>query len=330
MSTCAVLGATLDAAETLGQFNGGAAGQAHGPVHMFTGGQAGTPGLVAKMAAIGFTASSKIHNQVWGSGVTFFFQNVKSLWRYGLWTCPESCDAATTAQEDCSCGCDAAEVLGNADVMADLLQPYADAFESQGVTLPGSSAVDGQESLALLVDLMCSFSSTDAAATAAGATTLTAAGSKGSKARDLAVGSGLVMGDHASAGAAVDPSFWVIHGTVERWLQVVRLGKRFSSEDWKTPVFASNVHPFQDSCSGHGEDDALVFGAVDGMSFTNGQYYAYLDPSSSSLPYVYDNFKWDHCLDLGVDIASGGTTATAEATAVLSSKGYPVPLTSGM
>lgn len=306
MSTCSVLADTLARDTTLGSFNGGAAGQAHGPIHMFTGGQSGTPGLVEKMTSIGLKASSHIHNQMWGNGVTFFFANIKSLWRYGLWHCPDSCDAST-AQEDCACGCDADEVMSST-ARGDILQVYADTFESQGITLPGSDAVDGNATLALLVDLMCSFSKSG----------------------------GIVMGDHASSGAASDPSFWVLHGAVERWLQLMRIQGRLTDESWDVPVFNSNIHPSSDSCSGHHETDTLVFGEVDGFSFTNGAYYDYLDPSGARLPYVYDNFEWKHCEALGVDITGRGAADSGPASGAASdavkpiASGYPVPLTSGM
>jgi len=81
---------------------------------------------------------------------------------------------------------------------------------------------------------------------------------------------GVHMGDHASSGAASDPSFWIIHGAVERWLQLIRLQDRFTNEDWSVPVFQSNIHPFSDDCSGHHETDKLTFGAIDGNDFTNG------------------------------------------------------------
>merc|ERR1711998_155594 len=61
----------------------------------------------------------------------------------------------------------------------------------------------------------------------------------------------VAMGDHASSGATSDPSFWLIHGTVERWLQLIRLNDYFDNEDWETPVFDSNIHPYSDSCEGH-------------------------------------------------------------------------------
>ena len=274
MSTCANLQETLTTLSlTLGAFNGAAAGQAHGPIHMFTGGQSGTPGLVKKMTEIGFKASGKDHNQFWGSGVTFFFANIKSLYRYGLWHCASGCDE-TTAQEDCSCTCDTAEIMAS-DAKTDLLDSYSSMWSSQGM--------DGDATLEKMLDLMCGFGKSGD-------------GNKGS--------GGISMGDHASSGAASDPSFWILHGAVERWLALMRMQDRFESEDWDTPVFDSNVHPYLESCVGHAKDDTLVFGDIDGSSFTNGQYYDYLSPKEPNTPYVYDNFEWKHCAALGYGIKS--------------------------
>jgi len=113
---------------------------------------------------------------------------------------------------------------------------------------------------------------------------------------------GPVMGDHASSGAASDPSFWVIHGTVERWLDLLIIEDRFEEQMWHTPentVFDSNIHPFTAGCRGHQANDTLVFGLLDGFNFTNLEYYNYLNPTQPHTPYVYDNFRWPHCAALG-------------------------------
>lgn len=270
MSTCAVLGDTLSRATTLGSFNGAAAGQAHGPIHMFTGGQSGTKNMVERMTSINLKARGADHNQMWGNGVTFFFSNIKSLWRYGLWTCPETC-SEDTPQEECACGCDPDAIMAS-PAKHKLLDPFAESWVSSGAV----PVDEWNSTLRGVLDLMCSYRADG----------------------------GVVMGDHASSGAASDPSFWILHGAVERWLQLMRMQDRFVSEDWSVAVFDSNVHPATESCSGHHQDDKLVFGAIDGHAFTNGEYYDYATPKESNVPYVYDNFEWKHCEALGVDIAN--------------------------
>jgi hypothetical protein len=259
MSTCEVLAETLAASTDLGTFNGEAAGQAHGPIHMFTGGQSNTRNLVSRMAALGFKSTTNIHNQLWGNGVTFIFNTVKSLWRYHLFQCPEAC-TMDTPQEECLCVCDADEIMSYRQdgIWNDLLSTWAEGMNDvvQFQDGPEITTQNGNKTMHQMFELMCSYH-------------------------------GVAMGDHASSGATSDPSFWVIHGTVERWLQLIRMQDGFTTEDWSVPVFTSNIHPYQDSCSGHHQDDKLVFGEVDGHSFTNGEYYAYLTPKEDNLPYVY-------------------------------------------
>ena len=57
-----------------------------------------------------------------------------------------------------------------------------------------------------------------------------------------------------------------------------------------------------------------------GVFFTNRQMYDFLSPFSEDLPYVYDNFAWEHCDKEGYTfgaqeaITKPTTTATAAAT----------------
>lgn len=79
------------------------------------------------------------------------------------------------------------------------------------------------------------------------------------------------------------------------------------------------------TCPGHGADDLLPFegfatGDEAGVFFTNRQMYDFLSPFSEDLPYVYDNFAWEHCDKEGYTfgaqeaITKPTTTATAAAT----------------
>ena len=31
------------------------------------------------------------------------------------------------------------------------------------------------------------------------------------------------------------------------------------------------------------------------LLYTNTQFYAFIDPFNSNLPYLYDEYKWSHC-----------------------------------
>jgi len=114
----------------------------------------------------------------------------------------------------------------------------------------------------------------------------------------------VALGDHGTSSSGSDPSFWVLHSTVERYLQVLKLGDNFVDGNWthENAVFSSNKHPNSEGCWGHYAEDALVFGSVDGRNFSNLEYYRSLNPINPHTPYVYDNFHFDHCSRLGYDI----------------------------
>ena len=61
------------------------------------------------------------------------------------------------------------------------------------------------------------------------------------------------------------------------------------------------------TCSGHNADDKLPFdlSAVSSKlskATTNQEFYNWLSPTNPDLPYVYDSFKYEHCMQSGVDI----------------------------
>ena len=236
--------------------------------------------MVARLNHIGLKSSEAIHNQFWGSGVTFLFASIKSLWRYKLYNCPKSCDFEMS-EEECACTCSTEEIM-NSDAKEALFSVWMKSFEEQGL--------DGEETLKKMLNLLCD---------------------------DY---HNVVMGDHASSGSTSDPSFWLIHGSVERWLQLIRLNDYFEREDWDMPVFDSNIHPFTDTCQGHHEGDKLVFGQVDGNEFTNGEYYDYMNPKVNNLPYVYDNFHWEKALGYDIPLLVTQPTDSALCSAAARSR----------
>ena len=49
-----------------------------------------------------------------------------------------------------------------------------------------------------------------------------------------------------------------------------------------------------ETCEGHAAEDL-----VPGMpEYTNAEFYAFMDPYNDDLPYLYDNFEWEHCSKL--------------------------------
>ncbi|CAN0192203.1 unnamed protein product [Ectocarpus sp. 13 AM-2016] len=48
-----------------------------------------------------------------------------------------------------------------------------------------------------------------------------------------------------------------------------------------------------------------------GNTLTNREALAIMDGRFNMLPYVYDNFKWEHCLDSGIDFDDAWDASTA-------------------
>lgn len=52
-----------------------------------------------------------------------------------------------------------------------------------------------------------------------------------------------------------------------------------------------------------------------GNLLTNREILAALDARIDMLPYVYDTFKWDHCLEVGVDFNDAWSSADSSTAA---------------
>ncbi|CAM9814374.1 unnamed protein product [Ectocarpus fasciculatus] len=129
-------------------------------------------------------------------------------------------------------------------------------------------------------------------------------------------------GDHLHAGSSIDPTFWPMHPTMERLFMFARLTGNTYDMDWPDYDSASpdeTISRYGDDCIGHGGSDEFPFDllAADhdgfeiktgikgnpeiGNSLTNREVLAAIDARVNQLPYVYDTFKWDHCLGSGYD-----------------------------
>jgi len=55
------------------------------------------------------------------------------------------------------------------------------------------------------------------------------------------------------------------------------------------------------TCHGHGANDLLEFGDfIDkGETYTNMEFYKFINPWNAELPYTYDSFDYDFCTDEG-------------------------------
>ena len=57
-------------------------------------------------------------------------------------------------------------------------------------------------------------------------------------------------------------------------------------------------------CKGHYENDMLEFGDFlgKGETYTNKQFYTFMNPWNEDLPYTYDTFDYDYCTENGFDL----------------------------
>ena len=123
-------------------------------------------------------------------------------------------------------------------------------------------------------------------------------------------------GDHLESASPADPSFWPVHGTLERLLQVKFMAGGFPTSTWPSdatagyvcdknscyePSYGDGYDYYDECCQGHYENDQLLdFVSGDrynGYGYTNKEILDMTNPTSYSMPYIYDNFQWDHCDD---------------------------------
>lgn len=131
----------------------------------------------------------------------------------------------------------------------------------------------------------------------------------------------IFVGDHLESASPADPTFWPIHPSQDRLLQLKYATGGFEDFTWpttgKTSEWICNHNEcfeedksgnptflyWDDCCYGHFEHDQLLdFTTGDkskGYGPTNSEMLLGSDPSSYnySMPYIYDNFQWDHCTD---------------------------------
>ena len=145
------------------------------------------------------------------------------------------------------------------------------------------------------------------------------------------------VGEMYTSTAPYDPTFWIIHTTSERLLQYRRLRAGTGADasdvmsfdetfgythvdadsdlgvvcDWSGVKEGSLDLPscVKGTCEGHNSDDVIPFDLHEISSAlskktTNVEFYKWLDPLNDDIPYVYDNFKYDHCAEQGIYIGS--------------------------
>eukprot|EP00640_Fibrocapsa_japonica_P001846 CAMPEP_0113939916 /NCGR_PEP_ID=MMETSP1339-20121228/6138_1 /TAXON_ID=94617 /ORGANISM="Fibrocapsa japonica" /LENGTH=442 /DNA_ID=CAMNT_0000943559 /DNA_START=87 /DNA_END=1415 /DNA_ORIENTATION=+ /assembly_acc=CAM_ASM_000762 len=115
----------------------------------------------------------------------------------------------------------------------------------------------------------------------------------------------LILGEQYDSTSPVDLIFWVIHPTIDRLTQWFQLNKGFDDPTW---VRSSEVW-FRDLdyCWGHSPYDVLPWAlksykGVSEAKLSNLEWYSATNPGASgdyAMPYVYDEFQWDHCEEEG-------------------------------
>ena len=139
-----------------------------------------------------------------------------------------------------------------------------------------------------------------------------------------------IAGEMFSSAAAFDPTFWPLHGQLERLLGAKRIMISQGSitdfdETWGFTEYNkasgaaylngkcdwSNVAGSGDLtmptctmdviCDGHNEDDVLEFSNFlnEYEEYTNKDFYDFIHPWSEYLPYTYDTWDFDYCGDQG-------------------------------
>ena len=148
-------------------------------------------------------------------------------------------------------------------------------------------------------------------------------------------GGKIFSGDHLESASPADPSFWVIHPTLERLYHAKMMGGGFEDSTWTTDAVNDFVCDkaecymaeygglgyWSECCYGHYETSMMLDFTTGNRSHhfgdTNGAVMAATDPTSTdySMPYIYDEFSWSHCSqDFDSFLRSGATVSTSSAT----------------
>lgn len=129
----------------------------------------------------------------------------------------------------------------------------------------------------------------------------------------------IFVGDHLESASPMDPSFWPIHPTQDRLLQLKYMSGGFDDFSWPTEatrtgayvcnhakcydysIYGSEKDYYDFCCEGHFEEsqiyDFVKGDRSQGYGPTNREILDAIDPTSKSysVPYIYGSFKWDHC-----------------------------------
>jgi hypothetical protein len=251
----------------------------HGGIHMLLGGMSGNTWMEV-LAANGESEADY-------ANLYYYLYNIqKPLWRDGLYTCPDYCDASTPASE-CRCSCDHLPEFIEQEYQGDYQAWVIELFLYVGV-IGGDQSQDFSAS-----DLVNDYDGSDISQVWAELICNTYDDTMAS-----------IPGDLLSSSAAADPVFWVAHPTTERVWMWKQLVGGFEDTTWPDTGVSWGVNA--DLCDGHFADSHLPCEVYIGNSeppvstLTNVDFlYKVADPNHDVLPYIYDHFSWDHCAQDG-------------------------------
>lgn len=151
-----------------------------------------------------------------------------------------------------------------------------------------------------------------------------------------------IAGEMFSSAAAFDPTFWPLHGQIERLLSLKRImieqgevtdfdetwaftdynkysgaayldgvcdwSKVAGSGDLTLPTCTMDV-----VCTGHNANDVLEFSGFlnEGDSYTNQEFYDFIHPWNDDLPYTYDTWDFDYCSDVGYPFTGSSSSSSS-------------------
>ena len=274
--------------DSLAKINECLNGETHGPVHIMIGGQWGSVSSNSAMMTFGLAPQHLLL--------------AKNLWRHGYVRCPDTCDDEDSSSE-CKCSCPASVMDGTPyEVLTDRtgLMHWIDSSsraiyfnESKGrYHIQGYTPQMETDAWESILEALCDPGH---------------------------------AGEMYTSAAPYDPTFWVLHTTAERLLQFRRLKSpevaldetwgfdhmNAASDvgvvcDWSQVDAGVDTLPTctAELCEGHGASDLIPFTNFlgKGETYTNHQFYDFMEPNNDELPYVYDSFEYEHCDAIGVSM----------------------------
>ena len=277
----------------MGYINSYINGLLHGPVHIMTGGQwwadvdRHESDQIEQWLSEAFTLANRTDSSA------DILLSSKYLWRQGIVRCPDYC-SSDTPQEYCECHCphDLIGVRTAYDAMYD----YGIYHLNEEWIAPVMNILNEKHGLGYdtMLHLMCH------------------------------VGH---AGEMFTSAAPYDPLFWPLHGLAERFVAFKRIlsdkGVGTLNEtwgyhhegnlpsdvahicDWTNVTEVGLPHCYKGTCPGHRAEDILSQSNFlgTGDTYTLSEFYEFLSPFNTDLPYVYDSFtQWPGCTAEGIDM----------------------------